>query len=349
MSSVYKYQDPTSRSQCSICNRLNGSNGLESLLNQDSLIISSLKIASLLDEFAGELALLKSIPSGIDETDCDPEEETRLIKKLLYDNSSPLPLEEFISKNYDTMPSGIKEDDYDSKRDILILEELLSNDSLLFPKNESFHFDIPSSSRPPAKPPDESMNSSDPNVSKRPTTVEVPKELLKVSMASKTKSWLWNRRLSHLNFVTINHLARHDLVRGLPKLKFKKDQLCSACPMGKSKKKPYKRKSKDTNQEKLYLLHMDLCGPMHVASVNGKKYILVIVDDYSQFTWVKCLRSKDEALYFIIKFLKMIKVPLKTSVRRIRTDNETEFVNQTLREYYQKVGISHETSVARYP
>ncbi|GJV70072.1 retrovirus-related pol polyprotein from transposon TNT 1-94 [Tanacetum coccineum] len=139
--------------------------------------------------------------------------------------------------------------------------------------------------------------------------------------ASKTKSWLWHRRLSHLNFGAINHLARHGLVRGLPKLKFEKDHLCSACAMGKSKKKPHKPKSEDTNQEKLYLLHMDLCGPMRVASVNGKKYILVIVDDYSRFTWVKCLR----------------------------TDNGTEFVNQTLREYYEKVGISHETSVARSP
>ncbi|GJU71599.1 retrovirus-related pol polyprotein from transposon TNT 1-94 [Tanacetum coccineum] len=113
------------------------------------------------------------------------------------------------------------------------------------------------------------------------------------------------------------------------------------------KKKPHKPKSEDTNQEKLYLLHMDLCGPMRVTSVNGKKYILVIIDDYSQFTWVKCLRSKDEALYFIIKFLKMIQVRLKTHVRRIRTDNGTEFVNQTLCAYYEKVGISHETSVAR--
>ncbi|GJZ56278.1 retrovirus-related pol polyprotein from transposon TNT 1-94 [Tanacetum coccineum] len=81
--------------------------------------------------------------------------------------------------------------------------------------------------------------------------------------------------------------------------------------MGKSKKKPHKPKSEDTNQEKLYLLHMDLCGPMRVASVNGKKYILVIVDDYSRFTWVKLLRSKDEALDFIIKFLKMIQLRLK--------------------------------------
>nr|GEX05983.1 hypothetical protein [Tanacetum cinerariifolium] len=95
-----------------------------------------------------------------------------------------------------------------------------------------------------------------------------------LSKASKTKSWFWHRRLSHLNFGAINHLARQGLVRGLPKLKFEKDHLCSACAMGKSTKKTHKPKSEDTNQEKLYMLHMDLCGPMRVESVNGKKYIL---------------------------------------------------------------------------
>nr|GEZ58525.1 hypothetical protein [Tanacetum cinerariifolium] len=144
-------------------------------------------------------------------------------------------------------------------------------------------------------------------------------------------------------------IPRQGLVRGLPKLKFEKEHLCSACAMGKSKKKSHKLKSEDTNQEKLYLLHMNLCGPMHVETVNGKKYILVIVDDYSQYTWVKFLRSKDETPYFIIKFLKMIQVRLKVPVRRIRTDNGTKFVNQMLCEYYEEVGISHETSVARSP
>nr|GFC39142.1 hypothetical protein [Tanacetum cinerariifolium] len=105
-----------------------------------------------------------------------------------------------------------------------------------------------------------------------------------LSKASKTKSWLWHRRLSHLNFGALNHLARQGLVRGLPKLKFEKDHLCSACAMGKSTKKTHKPKSEDTNQEKLYLLHMDLCRPMRVESVNGKKYILVIINDYSRFT-----------------------------------------------------------------
>ncbi|GKF27152.1 integrase, catalytic region, zinc finger, CCHC-type containing protein [Tanacetum coccineum] len=94
---------------------------------------------------------------------------------------------------------------------------------------------------------------------------------------------------------------------------------------------------------------MDLCGPMRVASINGKKYTLVIVDDYSRFTWVKFLASKDEAPDFIIKFLKMIQVRLNTTIRNVRTNNGTEFVNQTLCSYYESEGISHKTSVARTP
>nr|GEW25767.1 hypothetical protein [Tanacetum cinerariifolium] len=106
-----------------------------------------------------------------------------------------------------------------------------------------------------------------------------------------------------------------------------------SCAMGKSTKKSYKPKSKDTNQEKLYLLHMDLYWPMRTESVNGMKYILVIIDDYSRFTWVKFLRSKDEALDFIIKFLKMIQVRLKVPVRRSPQQNGVvERRNRTLIE-----------------
>nr|GEW82535.1 hypothetical protein [Tanacetum cinerariifolium] len=158
---------------------------IESLRTHDSSIIISSKIDSSFDEFAGELTLLKSIPPGIDETDCDPEEEIRLIERLLYDNSSSRPPEEFVSANSNTkiesfspalipiedsdslmeeidlsftpdylMPSGIKDDDYDSEKDILILKDLPSKDTLSLHEIESFHFDIPSFSRPPAKPTD---------------------------------------------------------------------------------------------------------------------------------------------------------------------------------------------------
>ncbi|GKA28882.1 retrovirus-related pol polyprotein from transposon TNT 1-94 [Tanacetum coccineum] len=103
------------------------------------------------------------------------------------------------------------------------------------------------------------------------------------------------------------------------------------CGRGKSKKHSHKPKAEDFIQENLYLLHMDLYGPIRIQSINGKKYILVIVDNYSRFTWVKFLRSKDEVPEFVIKFLKMIQVRLNATVRNIRTDNGTEFVNQTLR------------------
>nr|GEW02946.1 hypothetical protein [Tanacetum cinerariifolium] len=159
---------------------------IESMLNHDSSIISSsLKIDSLLDEFAGELTLLKSILPGIDKNDCHPENEIRIIERLLYDNSSPRTPEEFISENYDVdiesfspspipdedsdsrmeetnlsfnpddlVPPSIEDDNNESERDVLILEELPSNYSLSLPEIESFCFNIPSFSRPPAKPPD---------------------------------------------------------------------------------------------------------------------------------------------------------------------------------------------------
>ncbi|GJT84829.1 retrovirus-related pol polyprotein from transposon TNT 1-94 [Tanacetum coccineum] len=102
-----------------------------------------------------------------------------------------------------------------------------------------------------------------------------------LSKAFKNKSWLWHHRLNHLNFGTINDLARKDLVRGLPRLKFEKDHICSACQLGKSKKHTHTPKTENTNLEDLNTLHMDLYGPLRVQTINGKKYILVIVDDYS--------------------------------------------------------------------
>ncbi|GJR47376.1 retrovirus-related pol polyprotein from transposon TNT 1-94 [Tanacetum coccineum] len=94
---------------------------------------------------------------------------------------------------------------------------------------------------------------------------------------------------------------------------------------------------------------MDLCGPMRVQTINGKKYILVIVDDYSRFTWVKFLRSKDETPKVVIKFLKKIKVGLNKTIRYIHTDNGTEFVNKDLTSYYEHVGIFHQKTVPRTP
>ncbi|GJS45972.1 hypothetical protein Tco_0596093 [Tanacetum coccineum] len=162
---------------------------IESLLNRDISIVSSPKFNSLLEKFSGELAHIDLISPEIDEADFDPEEEIRLVEKLLYDNSTPRPPEEFNSENSDaviesfspspipvegsdslmeeidiflapddSIPPGTENDDYDSEGDILFLRELLTHDPFLLPENDSFHFDryyVPSSPRLPEKPPDD--------------------------------------------------------------------------------------------------------------------------------------------------------------------------------------------------
>nr|GFB35617.1 hypothetical protein [Tanacetum cinerariifolium] len=115
-----------------------------------------------------------------------------------------------------------------------------------------------------------------------------------MAKAIPTQAWLWHRRLSYLNFDYINLLSKKDIVIGLPKLKYVKDQLCSSCELSKAKRSSFKSKAVPSSKGRLNLLHMDLCGPMRVASINGKKYILVIVDDYSRYTWTLFLGSKDE-------------------------------------------------------
>nr|GEV00213.1 putative ribonuclease H-like domain-containing protein [Tanacetum cinerariifolium] len=165
--------------------------------------------------------------------------------------------------------------------------------------------------------------------------------------ASSTKSWLWHQRLSHINFDTINDLARNDLVSGLPKFKYNKEHLCPSCEQGKSKRASHPPKSVSNSRQRLHLLHIDLCGPMRIDSINGKRYVLVIVDDYSRYTWVHFLRSKDEAPEVIKTFLKRIIVLLQSPIIIIRTDNGIEFKNKVLKEYFDYVGISHQMSSVR--
>nr|GEW50903.1 retrovirus-related Pol polyprotein from transposon TNT 1-94 [Tanacetum cinerariifolium] len=161
-----------------------------------------------------------------------------------------------------------------------------------------------------------------------------------MARASSTKSWLWHQRLSHLNFDTINDLARNDLVAGLPKFKYHKEHLCSLCEQGKSKRASHPPKPVPNMRQRLHLLHIDLCGPMRIASINGKRYVLVIVDDYSRYTWVHFLRSKDEAPEVIIKFLKRITVLLQIrkwccSLIPAESDSLPYAHAQTTKTYYK--------------
>nr|GEV91310.1 hypothetical protein [Tanacetum cinerariifolium] len=176
-----------------------------------------------------------------------------------------------------------------------------------------------------------------------------PNPICLMAKATSSQAWLWHHRLSHLNFDTINLLSNNDIVIGLSKLKFVKDHLYSSCELRKAKRNSFQIKTTPSSKRRLQLLHMDLCGPMRVESINGKKYVLVIVDYYSRYTWTHFLRSKDETPEVLIDFLRLVQRGLHAQVRIVRTDNGTEFLNKTLHAYFASKGINHQTFVARTP
>nr|GEX76339.1 retrovirus-related Pol polyprotein from transposon TNT 1-94 [Tanacetum cinerariifolium] len=176
-----------------------------------------------------------------------------------------------------------------------------------------------------------------------------PNPICLMAKATSSQVWLWHRHLSHLNFDTINLLSKNDIVVGLPKLKFVKDHLCSSSELEKAKRKSFYSKLTPSSKRRLHLLYMDLCGPIRVGSINGKRYVLVIMDDYSRYTWTHFLRSKDETPEVLIDFLRLVQRGLQAQVRVVRTDKGTEFLNQTLHAYFATEGIRHQTSIARTP
>nr|GFA83390.1 hypothetical protein [Tanacetum cinerariifolium] len=155
-------------------------------------------------------------------------------------------------------------------------------------------------------------------------------------------------RSSNLYTIDLNEVASNSLTC-LPKMKFEKDYLCSTCEQRKIHQKHHKSKTAFASNKPLYLLHMDLCRPMRVHSINGKRYVLVVVDDYSRYTWVFFFHSKDEASEVIISFIKKTQVNLQLQVQRVRTDNGTEFKNKTLAKCFDEVGITQQFSAARTP
>nr|GEW89930.1 retrovirus-related Pol polyprotein from transposon TNT 1-94 [Tanacetum cinerariifolium] len=142
-----------------------------------------------------------------------------------------------------------------------------------------------------------------------------PNPIFLMAKATSSQAWLWHRRLSHLNFDTINLLSKDNIMTGLPKLKFVKDHLYYSCELGKAKRKSFHTKTTPSSKRWLQLLHMELYGPMLVESINGKKYVLVSVDDYSRYTWSHFLRSKDETHAVLIGFLTLVQRGLHAQVR----------------------------------
>ncbi|KAL8110097.1 hypothetical protein AgCh_025993 [Apium graveolens] len=170
-----------------------------------------------------------------------------------------------------------------------------------------------------------------------------------LSKASQDESWLWHKKLSHLNFKTMNELVKKELVRGIPLVEFSKDGLCDACQKGKQIKASFTKKLDSTIEEPLQLLHMDLFGPVNVLSISRKRFCLVIVVDFSKFSWIYFLKSKDKASEIIINHIRQVNNHPDFKVRRIRSDNGTEFKNSVMGVFCEENGILHEFSAARTP
>nr|GFB92693.1 putative ribonuclease H-like domain-containing protein [Tanacetum cinerariifolium] len=163
------------------------------------------------------------------------------------------------------------------------------------------------------------------------------------------ESNLWHKRLGHVNFKTINKLVKGNLVRGLPSKGFTNNNSCVACRKGKQHKASCKSKTVSSVDQPLFRLHMDLFGPTFVKSLSKKSYCLVITDDYSIFSWVFFLASKDETASVLKTFMIGLKNPLSLKVKIIRCDNETEFKNADLNQFCRLKGIKREFSIPRTP
>ncbi|GJS61239.1 retrovirus-related pol polyprotein from transposon TNT 1-94 [Tanacetum coccineum] len=163
------------------------------------------------------------------------------------------------------------------------------------------------------------------------------------------ESNLWHRRLRHINFKNINKLVRGNLVRGLPSNIFENDHSCVACQKGKQHKASYKAKLVNTISIPLHMLHMDLFGPTNVRNLMRKSYCLVVTDDYSRFSWVFFLATKDETSGILKNFITEIENQLDSKVKVIRSDNGTEFKNSIMNQLCEEKGIKREFSVARTP
>ncbi|XP_075483738.1 uncharacterized protein LOC142523890 [Primulina tabacum] len=163
------------------------------------------------------------------------------------------------------------------------------------------------------------------------------------------KNWLWHKSLNHLNFKSIATISKFKLVSGLPNVDFAKDKICNASQLGKQVRSTFKSKGRNSSARCLELLHMDLFGPIPVMSLGGKKYNLVVIDDFSRFTWVLFLSSKDQTADQLIKLLKRLQNEKMEEIDRIRSDRGTEFLNKYLSSYLEDHGIKHELSAARSP
>ncbi|GJZ87532.1 retrovirus-related pol polyprotein from transposon TNT 1-94 [Tanacetum coccineum] len=171
-----------------------------------------------------------------------------------------------------------------------------------------------------------------------------PNEACFFAKSLESVNWLWHKRMSHLNFKNINKLAKQNKVLGLPSLVYSKDKPCLAYEKNRHKRASFKTKQKFSIKKCLHLLYMDLFGPVSPMPINHEKYTLVIIDEYSRYTWVHFLRKKRHATEMIMSIIRMVENQNDVKVKQIRTDNRNEFRNSEIKSFCDEKGISQNFS-----
>jgi transposase InsO family protein len=156
--------------------------------------------------------------------------------------------------------------------------------------------------------------------------------------------WLWHRRLAHVGVKNLHKLLKGEHILGPMNVHFEKDRVCSACQVGKQVGTHYPHKNIMTTDRPLELLHMNLFGPIAYISISGSKYCLVIVDDYSRFTWVLFLQEKSQTQEILKEFLRRAQNEFELRIKKIRSDNRTEFNNSQIEGFLEEEDIKHEFS-----
>ncbi|GJR59176.1 zinc finger, CCHC-type containing protein [Tanacetum coccineum] len=164
----------------------------------------------------------------------------------------------------------------------------------------------------------------------------------------KDNTWLWHARLGHLNFESLKSMAQRDLVYGIPAIKHA-TQICDVCLIGKHSRAPFPKKAKARSTSPLDLVYGDLCGPISPPTPSGKKYIFLLVDDYSRYMWVYFLNTKDQAFDTFKEYKKTIENELRTTLKMLRTDRGGEFTSNEFTQYCKENGIARQLTAPYSP
>jgi hypothetical protein len=160
--------------------------------------------------------------------------------------------------------------------------------------------------------------------------------------------WLWHVRFWHLNFRALRRLAQEELVRGLPEVD-QVEQLCTGCLMGKQRRAPFPRQSEYMADNVLELVHGDICGPISPSTPRGNQYFILLVDDVSQFMWVKMLQSKDQATDAIKQYQATTKVEIGRRLRAFCSDRGREFTSAEFAEHCAEHGVRRQLTTPYTP